>query len=158
MSGAASGAGPPPLRFENAVVDGPLPRREGDTAVRLLSQTLSPAAAAEHASATAAWRVQLRTEPKTPALRLLSELPRDAAADEDAVLVSARRFLGLGSGKACSPRTRAAARARMAALRARLIRRLTLQTFRGTCQCRRLVPTARCLRTPPRTPRSRRST
>jgi hypothetical protein len=94
-----AGGSPPPLRFDGAVVDGPLPRDiEGRT--RLLSQTLSAAAAAEQAAALAQWRAELKGDAKTPVLRLLSPLPADSATDVDAVLKSARSFLKLQSGKA----------------------------------------------------------
>ena len=96
MFAAALAAVAPPLRFDDAVVEGPLPRATGDACVRLLSQTLSPAAAAEHQAATARWRAVA----KAPALQLLSELPEGAAADEAAVFASAWTFLGLSTGKA----------------------------------------------------------
>ena len=101
MSAAAAAAA---LRFGDAVVDGPLPGvAPADGRMRLLSQTLSPAAAAEHAAATARWR-----EAKGPALRLLSPLPEGAAAGKANVLASAASFLGLGLGKARARGARAA--------------------------------------------------
>jgi len=94
----ASAAVTPPLRFDGAVVDGSLPAAPGS--VRLLSQTLSAAAAGEYYATTQRWRAETRADGRTPQLKLLSALPGDCVADASVVLKSARTFLKIPNGKA----------------------------------------------------------
>jgi hypothetical protein len=94
-----------PLRFERAVLDGPLPAPPPGC-VRVLSQTLSADAQCVYDTRTRSWREQLAasrtrrpsgcvSSPAPPWAELLAPLPDDCLADEEVVLRSLRRQLQL---------------------------------------------------------------
>ena len=100
---AAAAPWPPPLRFDHAVaLDNGGAALETDGPARILSQALSPAAAAEHAAATTRWRALQRSDGKLSALRLTMPpcWPRRGATSN---LAPARRAPGAREGARAPP-------------------------------------------------------
>jgi hypothetical protein len=95
-----------PLRFERAVLDGPLPAPPPGC-VRVLSQTLSLGARLTYDSCARGWREQqaaARAAPRPvagaapllpPWASIVSPLPDDCLAEADTILRSLRRHLQL---------------------------------------------------------------
>jgi hypothetical protein len=89
------------LRFDGAVVDGPLPP-PAKGVVRVLSQQLSPAVARQYANNLARWRDAQRSSSRAtqrpPWARILSPLD-DCQADAAHILGNLQRYLGLAQAR-----------------------------------------------------------